>query len=79
LLDSFIVLRKYEERDHGEFRTKRIILEIYDDMNKAMSTDIPYQTRVKPPPGPPEKGMPKWKSGNPKPEDWPSNIHIPRE
>ncbi len=32
LLDSFSVLRKYEERDHGEFRTKRHVLEIYDDL-----------------------------------------------
>ena len=26
LLDSFMVLRKYEEQDHGEFRTKRVVL-----------------------------------------------------
>ena len=24
VLDSFFVVRKYEERDHGEFRTKRL-------------------------------------------------------
>ena len=32
VLDSFPVLRRYEERDHGEFRTKRLVLEFYDRM-----------------------------------------------
>ena len=30
VLDSFPVLRKYEERDFGEFRTRRLVLEIWD-------------------------------------------------
>ena len=30
VLDSFFVVRKYEERDHGEFRTKRLVLDAYD-------------------------------------------------
>ncbi|MCO5298649.1 MAG: N-6 DNA methylase [Candidatus Nanopelagicales bacterium] len=32
VLDSFEVLRKYDERDHGEFRTKRLVLEFFDEM-----------------------------------------------
>jgi hypothetical protein len=51
VLDSFFVVRKYEERDHGEFRTKRLILEICDAMAKAIETDEPYQTVLDPPPG----------------------------
>jgi hypothetical protein len=50
LIDSFVVLRKYEESDHGEFRSKRVILEIYDAMTKAMSTGVPYQSQLDPPP-----------------------------
>jgi hypothetical protein len=50
LLDSFTVLRKYEERDHGEFRTKRVVLEIYDEMATAKQTGRAYQTRLTPPP-----------------------------
>ncbi|MGE3075129.1 MAG: N-6 DNA methylase [Dehalococcoidia bacterium] len=50
LLDSFTVLRKYEERDHGEFRTKRLVLEIYDEMERAMSAGVPFKTRLDPPP-----------------------------
>jgi hypothetical protein len=34
----------YEERDHGEFRTKRLVLEIYDAMADAARTGQPYQT-----------------------------------
>ena len=26
VLDSFAVVRKYDERDHGEYRTKRLVL-----------------------------------------------------
>lgn len=37
VLDSFIVVRKYEERDFGEFRTKRLVLEAYDRMAEAIA------------------------------------------
>ena len=35
VLDSFPVVRKYEERDHGEYRTRRLVLEAYDRMTAA--------------------------------------------
>ncbi|MEJ8278194.1 hypothetical protein [Pseudonocardia spirodelae] len=35
VLDSFFVVRKYEVRDHGEFRTKRLVLDAYDRMAAA--------------------------------------------
>jgi hypothetical protein len=35
VLDSFPVVRKYDERDYGEFRTKRLVLEAYDRMATA--------------------------------------------
>ena len=53
LLDSFTVLRKYEERDHGEFRTKRVVLEIYDEIAAAKQTDRAFQTRLNPIPADP--------------------------
>lgn len=53
LLDSFAVLRKYEERDHSEFRTKRLVLEIYDEMARARASGAVYQTRLSPPPADP--------------------------
>ncbi len=51
LLDSFTVLRKYEEADYSEFRTKRIVLEIYDAMASAIRLGQPFQTSLDPPPG----------------------------
>ncbi|WP_299404890.1 N-6 DNA methylase [uncultured Roseobacter sp.] len=50
LLDSFTVLRKYEERDHGEFRTKRLVLEAYDAIAKAKAEGVAYKTPLSPPP-----------------------------
>ena len=35
VLNSFPVLRKYEERDHGEYRTRRLVLEAYDRITAA--------------------------------------------
>ena len=35
VLDSFPVVRKYDERDHGEYRTRRLVLEAYDRMTAA--------------------------------------------
>jgi hypothetical protein len=35
VLDSFAVVRKYDERDHGEYRTKRLVLDAYDRMATA--------------------------------------------
>ncbi|ORV39311.1 restriction endonuclease [Mycolicibacter engbaekii] len=37
VLDSFFVVRKYEERDFGEYRTKRLVLEAYDRMAVAIA------------------------------------------
>ena len=37
VLDSFPVVRKYEERDFGEFLTKRLVLEAYDRMATAIA------------------------------------------
>jgi hypothetical protein len=51
LIDSFTVLRKYEERDHNEFRTKRLVLEAYDAMQQSMTDGTPYETPIDPPPG----------------------------
>lgn len=51
VLDSFFVVRKYEERDHGEFRTKRLVLAAYDAMARAAETGIPFTSPLDPPPG----------------------------
>ncbi len=35
VLDSFPVVRKYDERDHGEYRTRRLVLDAFDRMASA--------------------------------------------
>ena len=53
-MDTFpIVRRKDEERFNGDYRTKRVILEIYDALATAMKTSTPYPTRLTPPPADP--------------------------
>ena len=37
VLDSFFVLRTHEERDHGEFRSRRLVLDAYDRMAAAIA------------------------------------------
>jgi hypothetical protein len=53
LIDSFTVLRKDEESDHGEFLTKRIFLEVYDELSESKRAGRAYQTRLRPAPGDP--------------------------
>lgn len=50
VLDSFIVLRRYEERDLDEFRTKRLVLDRYDATTAAMQSDDGYTRPLDPPP-----------------------------
>lgn len=48
VLDSFFVVAKYEQCDHGEFRTKRLVLDRYDAIAEAIRTGVPYQTVLDP-------------------------------
>lgn len=51
IMDTFPIVKRKDEAAHGEFRTKRVILEIYDEMQRAMESGQAYQTRLEPPPG----------------------------
>lgn len=50
ILDTFPIVKRKDEKEHGEYRTKRVILEIYDQMQQAIATGQPYQTLLDPPP-----------------------------
>ncbi len=54
ILDTFPIVRKNDEKAHGEYRTKRVILEIYDSMAKG-----DYVTRLEPPPADQRVAHPK--------------------
>ena len=47
------VHRKDEEKYDGDYRTRLVILEIYDAMQESICTGRPYQTRPDPPPADP--------------------------
>ena len=58
ILDTFPGVRREDEANHGEYRTKRTILEIYDAMQTSTATGEPYQTRLDPPPTDPSCSHP---------------------
>lgn len=53
VLDTFPVVRKRDEARHGEYRTARVILEVYYRMADAARTGVPYATLLDPPPADP--------------------------
>lgn len=58
ILDTFPVVRKRDEAKHGEYRTQRVILEVYDRIADAANTGVPYQTLLDPPPADPRVAHP---------------------
>ena len=58
ILDTFPIVRRKDEAAYGEYRTKRVILEIYDALAEAERTGVPYQTRLNPPPADPRVAHP---------------------
>jgi hypothetical protein len=54
VMDTFPIVRRKDEEEHdGDYRTKRVILEIYDAMQQASRIGDQYQTRLEPPPADP--------------------------
>jgi len=58
ILDSFEVVRRSEERLFGDFRTKRRILKIYDQIQQAIDSGEPFISELEPPPGDPRAAHP---------------------
>ena len=53
IMETFPIVKRRDKQRHGEYRTKRVIMEIYDAMQRAINTGQPYQTRLDPPPADP--------------------------
>ncbi len=53
IMETFPIVRRNDERQFGDYRTKLMILNIYDRIQKAMDTGQPYQTILDPPPADP--------------------------
>lgn len=53
IMDTFSIVRRKDDIRYGEYRTKRIILEMYDAMLESIRIGRSYQTRLDPPPADP--------------------------
>jgi hypothetical protein len=51
IMETFPVVERRDIEQFGSFRTKELILQIYDAMTEAERTGHPYQTILDPPPG----------------------------
>ena len=49
ILDTFPVLKRSEEREHDEYRTKRGVMESYDALVAAAASGTPYHSPLGPP------------------------------
>lgn len=63
VLDSFPIIEKRDRKSHGEYRTKRIILDVFDAMEAAAGSGRPYETRLSPPPADPRVAHPPREGG----------------
>jgi hypothetical protein len=50
IMETFPIVKRKDIAEHGEYRTKRKILEVYDAMSKAIESEEPYQTILTPAP-----------------------------
>ncbi|GCF08501.1 Eco57I restriction-modification methylase domain-containing protein [Dictyobacter arantiisoli] len=64
IMETFPIVKRKDEKQYidaegkGEYRTKRVILDIYDEMQRAIESGVPYQTRLDPPPADPAVAHP---------------------
>lgn len=59
IMDTFLIVRKKDEAAHGEYRTKRLILERYDALAECIANGTEYQTVLDPPPAHPSLAHPE--------------------
>lgn len=78
IMETFPTIKRQDEDSLGEYRTKRVILEIYDAMQEAVGKGELFQSQLNPLPGPPIDAdgnfisMYQWDRDN-----WPPHIHSP--
>lgn len=58
VLDTFPIVVRHDVAAFGEFHTKRLVLEHYDAMTKAVATQEPYECPLDPPLGDPRAAHP---------------------
>jgi hypothetical protein len=51
IMETFPIVKRKDFERYGSFRTKELILQVYDTMTEATRAGVPYQTILDPPPG----------------------------
>ena len=49
MMETFLIVKRKDVERYGDYRTKLVILDIYDRMLRAIATGEPYQTLLGPP------------------------------
>ena len=55
VMETFPIVKRDDERRYQEYRTKRVILDMYDEMAYAKQVGTAYFTRLNPPPPRPRR------------------------
>lgn len=58
IMETFSIVKRKDIQKYGDYRTKLMILKIYDDMQKAIETGQPYKTLLDPSPADPRVAHP---------------------
>ena len=58
IMETFPIVKRRDEAKHGEYRAKRVIVDVYDAMKRAMESGEPYETLLDPPPADPRAAYP---------------------
>jgi hypothetical protein len=45
IMETFPIVKRKDIAAHGQYRTKRMILEVYDAMAEAEATGVPYESK----------------------------------
>ncbi|MBK6465351.1 MAG: DUF262 domain-containing protein [Myxococcales bacterium] len=79
ILETFPIVKRRDEDQHGEYRTKRLILDCYDAIAEATATGVAYATRLDPPPADPRVAHPPRSTPPPpiEPAPPPDRAEIP--
>jgi hypothetical protein len=59
ILGTFPIVNRKDREKYGEERTRRVVLERYDALAKAIETGVPYETVLDPPPADPSVAHPE--------------------
>ena len=51
VMDTFPIIMRRDQEEFGEYRTKKVILAICDDIENAAKNGLPFVSQLNPPPG----------------------------